>query len=62
MNEPNHLQALAAIIDPAEHNITKQPPNNTTLFLNGKVETFSLSDYEDDDDDSGFCCPCCLPR
>lgn len=26
------------------------------------TENISLSDYEDDDDDSGFCCPCCLPR
>lgn len=25
-------------------------------------ENFSLSNYEDDDDDSGFYCPCCLPR
>lgn len=34
-----------------------------TSCLNDEFgENFSLSNYEDDDDDSGFCCPCCLPR
>lgn len=54
---------------------TEQRPNHARILSLGESfhnnlagntlqspENFSLSNYEDDDDDSGFCCPCCLPR
>lgn len=39
-----------------QSNATEELLNSTETW----PENFSLSNY--DDDDSGFCCPCCLPR
>jgi hypothetical protein len=69
MNNLIYLQSSFNSVNPGDNNAKKELLNfidspdhavvNTTLHLS---EDFSLSDYEDDDDDSGFCCPCCLPR
>ncbi|ALL05268.1 hypothetical protein AQ505_07040 [Pedobacter sp. PACM 27299] len=60
MNNLNHLPSAAANANPKEENVNEQPDGH--MGMSPLIENFSLSNYEDDDDDSGFSCPCCLPR
>ncbi|WGQ11577.1 hypothetical protein QG516_07895 [Pedobacter gandavensis] len=60
MNNLNHLASAGANANPKEENVNEQLPGY--IGMSPLTENFSLSNYEDDDDDSGFCCPCCLPR
>ena len=75
MSTPIYLPSFFAIIDMYDKNAKEELPNSMeTLYFNNSFdstmdssafhfsENFSLSNYEDDDDDSGIFCPCCLPR
>ena len=56
MNNLNHLPSAVANANPKEENVSEQLPGH--IGMSPLTENFSLSNYEDDDDDSGFCCPC----
>ncbi|WP_222536405.1 hypothetical protein [Pedobacter polysacchareus] len=60
MNNLNHLPSAVANSNPKTENVNEQLPDY--IETPPLAENFSLSNYVDDDDDSGFCCPCCLPR
>ena len=60
MNDLNHLLSSIANDSPKEENVNEQLPGD--IGMPPLTEKFWLSNYEEDDDDSGFCCPCCLPR
>ena len=60
MNDLNQLSSAVANVNPKEENVNEQLPGY--VGTPPLAENFSLSNYEDDDDDSGFYCPCCLPR
>lgn len=54
------LKSPLSILNPNDQNTGEY-----SLNINEKshlTDDFLLSEYEDDDDDSGFSCPCCLPR
>ncbi|WP_316845829.1 hypothetical protein [Pedobacter psychrodurus] len=63
MKDLTNITSTLNSIDNAD-NIAMEEQSNQTLLANTVhlTEKFSLSDYEDDEDDSGFSCPCCLPR
>lgn len=75
MNNLTHLKSTFSNIDPNDSNANKELSKSIEIStLNNSLDTTEaserlhlpekpyLSDYEDDDEDSGFCCPCCLPR
>lgn len=67
IGDEQHCQQTGIELIASENLISEQV---TTDSYNPEVRTaslplptdFSLSDYEDDEEESGFCCPCCLPR
>jgi hypothetical protein len=63
MKDQTNITSTSNSIDNAG-NIDMEEQSIQTLLVNTVhlTEKFSLSDYEDDDDDSGFSCPCCFAR